>query len=412
MGSFYRCLVYFLGGGDYVSCPHFPGCLQAKCQVYSLAVVFFLWDQPHYRNGTFQQDMVKNLRNVAVPGTGLALSYFCHFKWTAYYFLFVLYPLAALFSALYHAPRTGRTLSACFHEQLLTPQDWFSFWRMNCRLASYHSLLMGDQAKGYALEDKWLFLLQASSRGIPVSPWIDLPRLVVKDKNEEGGMGIKFYKNAVAGGDWIIQEALDNADCIARLLPPNPPLSTLRVITASTYGVPTAEGRLQSGPPGDQHVRSLSCVFRAGRAGAATDHSSILFDVDLQTGTLLKGTTNAHWYQLGPTKAFSTPWTSSHTLTHHPDCGVKITGETIPDIIKIRQLVEEAHKELIPDVPLAGWDVALTTKGTLLLEVNLSCNFFRGTFDVPGYVVMLDAYFSKLDGMMKERNRAKKFKKL
>ena len=29
--------------------------------------------------------------------------------------------------------------------------------------------------------------------------------VVVKNKNIEGGMGIFFYKNAVHGGDWIIQ---------------------------------------------------------------------------------------------------------------------------------------------------------------------------------------------------------------
>jgi hypothetical protein len=31
---------------------------------------------------------------------------------------------------------------------------------------------------------------------------------------------------------------------------------------------------------------------------------------------------------------------------------------------------------MLPDVPLAGWDVALTAEGACLLEVNLSCNFF------------------------------------
>lgn len=48
-------------------------------------------------------------------------------------------------------------------------------------------------------------------------------------------MGIFFYKNAAHGGDWIIQEALSNADWLNALLPPNAPLSTMRVITASTY---------------------------------------------------------------------------------------------------------------------------------------------------------------------------------
>lgn len=75
----------------------------------------------------------------------------------------------------------------------------------------------------------------------------------------------------------------------------------------------------QGETPGPDCIEPLSCVFRAGRQGADTDHSSILFDVDAKTGTILKGTTNAHWYQLGPNKVLTTPWTSTHDTTHHPD---------------------------------------------------------------------------------------------
>jgi hypothetical protein len=42
-----------------------------------------------------------------------------------------------------------------------------------------------------------------------VSPFItDLPDLVCKNKNIEGGMGIHFFKNAAFGGDWILQEKM------------------------------------------------------------------------------------------------------------------------------------------------------------------------------------------------------------
>jgi len=148
----------------------------------------------------------------------------------------------------------------------------------------------------------------------------------------------------------------------------------------------------------------MSCVFRAGRAGAATDHSSILFDVDLRSGEILRGTTNAHWYRLGLKNVLKTPWVSTHDATHHPDCGTKITGEFIPEISKIKRLVENAHLVLLPDVPLAGWDVALTDKGILLLEVNLSCNFFRGTFDIDMYIRFMDDYFTRLDALFKAKN--------
>lgn len=40
--------------------------------------------------------------------------------------------------------------------------------------------------------------------------------------------------------------------------------------------------------------------------------------------------------------------------------------------------VMHAHMVATPDVPLVGWDVALTPEGVYLLEMNLSCNLFSG----------------------------------
>ena len=39
-----------------------------KVQLYSLSLIFKLWSLPHYRSKSFQQDMLDNLKNVAVPG--------------------------------------------------------------------------------------------------------------------------------------------------------------------------------------------------------------------------------------------------------------------------------------------------------------------------------------------------------
>lgn len=68
--------------------------------MYSLALIFFLWNKPHYRNGTFQVDMVKNLRDVAVPGTGISLKWFCYFKVTALLYLVVVYPSVCCVAAV------------------------------------------------------------------------------------------------------------------------------------------------------------------------------------------------------------------------------------------------------------------------------------------------------------------------
>merc|ERR1719191_115890 len=108
-----------------------------------------------------------------------------------------------------------------------------------------------------------------------------------------------------------IQEALDNDEFVSSLLPERAPLSTFRVISASRGGLSTVE----KGAEGS--VKALSCVFRAGREGAVTDHVNVLYDVDMKSGVIGEGTTNQHWYQLGLRAA------STRT---HPDTGRVVTG--------------------------------------------------------------------------------------
>lgn len=48
---------------------------------------------------------------------------------------------------------------------------------------------------------------------------------------------------------------------------------------------------------------------------------------------------------------------------------------------------------MLPDVPFVGWDVVLSADPKVpvcLLEVNLSCNFFRGSFDQKKYLDFID----------------------
>jgi len=403
--NFYFTVAYFLiWGGSLDNCPTFGGCPQARVHLYSLCISLWLWGRPHYRTGSFQDDMLTNLRNVAIPGTGMPLSYVVSNRIFAILFLLIGYPMVCLIAGLRKGGFNIAAATQAYSEQLLCPQDWFSFWRLNCVLASFHGVV--NKPPGFKQEDKWQFLKDAEANGIPTSPCMgDVQTLVIKDKNEEGGMGIHFFKNAMHGGDWIIQQKLTNNAFVRSLLPEDAPLSTLRVITASKGGMRTGSSSGDAAPlpgvPQRSDVMSLSCVFRAGRQGALTDHNSILFDVDLASGKVLKGTTNMHWYQLGLAKAVQTPWICrTHDITDHPDTGTRITGCTIPDITAIQNLCEDAHHRLLPDVPLAGWDVALTEEaGMCLLEVNLSCNFFRGKFDQRKYFEFVHEFFSFLDAV-------------
>lgn len=172
----------------------------------------------------------------------------------------------------------------------------------------------------------------------------------------------------------------------------------MRVITASDGALDVIHNTLPASEEARlAQVRVLSCVFRAGRQGAATDHSSILYDVDQTSGTMQGGTTNAHWYQLGLHKDIA-QYKAAPSYSEHPDSKVTLTGQRFADIDAIKQLVRSAHSKMLPDVPLAGWDVALTKEhGMCLLEVNISCNFFNGSFDRQAYFAWMDSMLASLD---------------
>jgi hypothetical protein len=354
----------------------------ARIHLFNLASNFYLYKKPHYRKDSYRADLLDNLRNVAIPGTGKPLAWMAQSRLAGLFALCVVNPLVCGVAS-FHAWLASRGRTSLRHEyatRLLAPDDWFHYWRLNCNVVALHSYLH-NMPSDYSMENKWTFLETGERLGIPVSPFLTCPGLVVKHRNEEGGMGIFFYKNATVGGDWILQERIDNSDWVASLLPPNAPLSTFRIITCSRALDPSVP------VDASKDISSLACVFRAGRAGAATDHDSILFDVDIHTGLLRGGTTNAHWYRLGCWKALTCPWRSydEQRVTHHPDgVHLQVAGHTVPNILEMKQLVETAHAKLCPHVPLAGWDVVASThpeRPLCLLEVNLSCNFFRGSFD-------------------------------
>jgi len=403
-----RRSLYLLGNDS--TCPYFRPLISdservslfkkhARIHLFTLASAFYLFHKPHYRKQTYKEDLVDNLRNVAIPGTGIPLSIFVHSKITSLGFVLSASPICALISSLHlwFKTRFQSSISQEYATRLLAPDDWFSYWRLNCRVAGLHSLL-NDVPEGYGMENKWTFLKEGRDCDVPVSPFLDTPSIVVKHRNEEGGLGIYFYKNATNGGDWIIQEKIQNSEWVSSLLPSNAPLSTFRVITQSSASIDIkTDSKLED-------ISALSCVFRAGRKNAATDHDSILFDIDVSTGLICGGTTNAHWYQLGWKNAIWCKWRSFHgEYKEHPDVeGLEITGKAVPDIKGMLKLVEESHLKLCPDVPFVGWDVVLSADPKVpvcLLEVNLSCNFFRGSFDKKLYLDFIDQSLVKLQSL-------------
>ena len=58
----------------------------------------------------------------------------------------------------------------------------------------------------------------------------------------------------------------------------------------------------------------------------------------------------------------------------HPDTGVRLTDQILPDWAKVRDVVLSGAA-VIPGLPMQAWDVALTDRGPILLEVNAIGSF-------------------------------------
>jgi hypothetical protein len=134
---------------------------------------------------------------VSFIGTGVPLSMFCNNKIVCLWFVFFVNPLVCLLGAMNKCRKERLPLNTlgerCYSHyvnHLLHPDDWFSFWRLNCRLTSYQSMV--TKSRGFDFENKWTFLLEGAKAGVPVTPFIDVPEIVCKHKNIEGGDPLCF----------------------------------------------------------------------------------------------------------------------------------------------------------------------------------------------------------------------------
>lgn len=71
--TYWTTLAFWLVSGGGIESPWPNQRLNTRqlAHTYSLATTLRIWDHPHYRAASFGADMRDNLRNVAVPGTGV-----------------------------------------------------------------------------------------------------------------------------------------------------------------------------------------------------------------------------------------------------------------------------------------------------------------------------------------------------
>lgn len=144
----------------------------ARVHLYTLASAFYLYNKPHYRKLSYKQDIIDNFANVAIPGTGLPLSLFVWNKILAFGLVCTASPICSFIASvhLWLKTRGKSSISNEYAIRLLAPDDWFSYWRLNCRVAGLLHALLNDIPPGYEMENKWTFLEEGSKRDVPVSP--------------------------------------------------------------------------------------------------------------------------------------------------------------------------------------------------------------------------------------------------
>lgn len=153
----------------------------------------------------------------------------------------------------------------------------------------------------------------------------------VEDLRKVGGLG-----------GVMVQPALRNASDLRDIAAGG--LSTIRVVTLMTQDGPAVLSATLRLPVGRMMVDNYSM-------------GGLVVDVDLESGLLSSAFS----------KSMAVP------LTHHPDTGGRIAGRLLPCWGTVRDLALHAHSTL-PDLASAGWDIAPTEDGVLLVEANVGWN--------------------------------------
>lgn len=108
-------------------------------------------------------------------------------------------------------------------------------------------------------------------------------------------------------------------------------------------------------------ARLISCVWKVATGRSMADNywepGNLIAPIDIKTGTVGRPMTG-----LGRDARF---------VEHHPDTGRPLMGMTLPDWSQAVSLCLAATRS-IPGLPMQAWDVALTTEGPALLEVNVN----------------------------------------
>jgi hypothetical protein len=241
----------------------------------------------------------------------------------------------------------------------------------------------GDEHTRNLVEDKLLFESTCTSLGIPSVKTLvvfdngvtrfpygerntALPGqdLFVKPNDSHGGRGCVLFEwnegkyrgsdGSVLGMEEMVDRLTKASAADTLLVQPrirnHPSIEKLGVTALATVRVLSAINSTGA-------VAPLRAIFKVPRSGMIVDNlgrGGIGYPVDLKSGVVSGG---------GYTKA------SSSAVDRHPDEGFMVSGFELPHWNEVLALTTRLH-QLFPGLAFAGWDIALTENGCLLIEGN------------------------------------------
>lgn len=222
----------------------------------------------------------------------------------------------------------------------------------------------------YAIEDKKIFAEKASKAGFPLIKSLSLNEaetyggpFIIKDPSKDMGLGIKFAKTFIElkeiyQSENLIQPILKNHSILLDILPENPPLCTLRLLTTMLKGKPLC------------HI----AYFRIGSSNTLVDNVSrggALAEVEIKSGIIL------HAIDAEACKG------KEELIKIEKMEGAKASLKNLklPYYDESVELVKNAHSLIAPNILSIGWDIALTDEGPVIVEANV----FAGSYEVLSF---------------------------
>lgn len=267
-------------------------------------------------------------------------------------------PRSIVYNAVIKYPLLGFLPTEFFMYKLYenSYKDYLSFF-------SFFKILKVNKATPFLLEDKLQFKLHIKDK-VKTSDLVAFydhrskklthyanpktQNVVIKPYRGSAGRGVRVvpsdaYAVTLAGysTDCIVEEFITQHHLLNDIFSGS--VNTLRILTLRK----------------DAEIIVVKVILKVGRSVTRNlDHMArggICIDVDMESGTLLKGLSN---YKYGHVE-----------YTCHPETQYEFSHKTLPFFVEAMELAKQTH-ELFPLHKVIGWDIAITETGPCVVEGN------------------------------------------